>query len=358
MATIQERKSKDGTVSFKAVIRLKGHPTETATFSRKTDAKRWIQQTESAIREGRYFKTRESKKRTVSELIDRYLEAVMPQKSAIMERQRFQLLWWKEKLGYLVLADLTPGIIGECRDDLFRTRTVYNQKRSPATVNRYLAAFSHALSVATNEWGWMDDSPMRKVNKMKESKGRVRFLSDEERVRLLEACKASHYKHLYTIVVLALSTGARKMEILGLRWKDVDLKKQAIRLATTKNGEKRSLPLKGLALQLIQEMSRVRRIDTTLLFAGNNPKRPFEIRKAWVKALEEARIDNFRFHDLRHTAASYLAMDGATSPELAEILGHKTLQMVKRYAHLSDSHTAQVIGRMNEKIFGETAQNT
>jgi len=76
------------------------------------------------------------------------------------------------------------------------------------------------------------------------------------------------------------------------------------------------------------------------------------ITKAWLTAIEKAGIDNFHFHDLRHSCASYLAMNGASLAEIAEVLGHKTLQMVKRYAHLSEQHTLGVVERMNKKIFG------
>jgi integrase len=154
-------------------------------------------------------------------------------------------------------------------------------------------------------------------------------------------------------VVLALSTGARKMEVLGLRWKDIDFQQEVIRLTKTKNGESRSVGLKGHAKALIEKRSKVRRLDTDLLFPGNNPQTPVELRKHWVAALNKAKIIDFRFHDLRHTAASYLAMNGATTSELAAVLGHKTLQMVKRYAHISESHTANIIDKMNNKIFGE-----
>ena len=90
-----------------------------------------------------------------------------------------------------------------------------------------------------------------------------------------------------------------------------------------------------------EEMTRIQKVQ-----------KPAPIRSAWVSALKVAAIDSFRFHDLRHCAASYLAMSGASLNEIAEILGHKTLAMVKRYAHLSDAHTNTVIERMNEKFVG------
>ena len=345
MATIRERKTSNGETRFQAQVRLKGFPPQNATFNRKTDAKRWIQQTEAAIREGRHFKTTEAKKRTLEELIERYIRDVLPTKPKSMNAQGRQLRWWKNELGYLSLADISPSLLAETRDKL-------HQGRQPATVVRYMAALSHAFTVATNEWEWLDDNPMRKVRKPKEPRGRVRFLSDEERVRLLNACKASDCKQLYPVVVLAISTGMRQMEIMGLSWADVDLNRGYIILHETKNDERRSVPLVGHAKELLQEMDKVRRIDTDLLFfSETKPVAPVFIRTPWGKALKEAGIEDFKFHDLRHTAASYLAMNGASLAEIADILGHKTLQMVKRYAHLSEQHTSKVLESMNKAIF-------
>ncbi len=153
-------------------------------------------------------------------------------------------------------------------------------------------------------------------------------------------------------MVLALSTGARRAEILGLTWGDIDLQRKVAVLHQTKNNERRALPLAGQALQCIKELAEMRRIDTRLLFPDKSGKKPIQLRTPWGKALKEAEIENFKFHDLRHSAASYLAMSGASLAEIAEVLGHKTLQMVKRYSHLSEQHTANVVSRMNERIFG------
>jgi integrase len=192
---------------------------------------------------------------------------------------------------------------------------------------------------------------MHKVRKPKEPRGRVRFLSDDERQRLLKACQASTSQHLYHVVVLALSTGARKMELLSLTWRNVDLKRGTIALQDTKNGERRTLPLTGLALTMMHQQ--VQQGDSLLVFPSPDGTKPLDIRTAWKTAIRRAGIEDFRFHDLRHSAASYLAMSGASLVEIAEILGHKTLQMTKRYAHLSESHTRNVVARMNAAVFGE-----
>jgi integrase len=123
-------------------------------------------------------------------------------------------------------------------------------------------------------------------------------------------------------------------------------------LLYTKKDETRVVPLKGMALQLLREMNRVRRLDTDLLFPGKNPQSPVVFQKHWVKVLSAAQVKDFRFHDLRHTAAFNLAMNGASLMEISEILGHKALLIVKRYAHLTESHTSGIVEIMNKKMLG------
>lgn len=352
MASIEERKDSKGRTSYRVKVRIKGCLTQTETFNRKTDAVRWAQKIETAIRDGKHFGTREAKNHTMAELIDRYIENVLPAKTdshKFIQNQQQQLEWWKERIGFYVIADVTPALIAEYRDKI----STKDKKHSPSTVNRYLAALSHAFTVAINEWGWAEDNPLRKVTKMREPRGRVRYLSDEERGNLLEACNNHENKNLYTVVVLALSTGARLMEIMSLTWEQVDIKRARIVLHNTKNKERRVLYLSGLALDLMKKRYDERDKESELVFEGRRKGIPLKIDRYWQEALEVAQIDNFRFHDLRHSAASYLAMNGASLSEIAEVLGHKTLAMVKRYAHLSEAHTSKVVASMNERIFGE-----
>jgi integrase len=285
--------------------------------------------------------------------VDRYIRDVIPQKGRWAGDQAKQLQWWRDELGRLALADVSPAVIAEARDRLAGGTTVRGGPRAPATVNRYLAALSHAFTLAVKEWGWIEDNPFRKVSKPREPRGRVRYLADVERARLLDACRESESPDLYCAVVLALSTGARRIEVLGLRWGQVDFARRAITVLETKNGEIRSLPLVGHALELMQERATVRRIDTDLVFPGRKRNSPVDLRAPFETALKRAgNIKDFRWHDLRHSAGSYLAMNGATLAEIAEVLGHKTLAMVKRYAHLSQAHTTGVVESMNARIFG------
>ena len=362
MASIEKRTADDGSTSYRVKIRLKGHPTETATFERLTDAKKWAQNTESAIREGRHFKTSESKKRTLADAIDRYHKEILAHKKSNTVNQEHYLKYWKQHLGAYTLFDVSAALVVEFRNKIVGLENKYGRKIGATTANRYVQALGHVFTIAMNEWEWVDVNPIRKISKYKESRGRVRFLSDEERNKLLQACKESENSQLHRIVVLALSTGARKMEVIGLKWKDIDFDRKVIVLHETKNGERRVLPLQGYALSIIQEHSKVRALGCEYVFpsqkitrdksAGKAIYQPIDIRTAWENALAKAGIEDFRFHDLRHSAASYLAMNGASLAEIAEVLGHKTLQMVKRYAHLSEAHTSSVVASMNEKIFG------
>ena len=364
MASIRTRTNVDGVVSYTAEIRLKGFPPQAALFARKTDAKRWASATETAIRENRYVKSAEAKKHTLAESIDRYITEILPTKPKAVS-QLYQLEWFKAEIGKYALCDITTAKLVQCRNQLAIGKTAKhkNRVRSPATVNRYLAALSHVFTIAVNDWEWLDESPMRRVKKLPEPRGRVRFLSDDvikdgkttagERSRLLLSCETAKTKHLLPIVVLALSTGMRLNEIRFLTWSVVDLDRNMITLFETKNGDIRVVPLLGKAHELLRKRAaELRACNDQLLFPSTlDPSKPIDITSAWRRALSRADISNFKFHDLRHSAASYLAMSGATPNDISEVLGHKTLQMVKRYSDLSDAHTADVIRKINEKIF-------
>lgn len=352
MATFEKRLKGDGKASYRVKVRIDGSVSRSKTFRRLTDAKKWAQSTEAAIREGRDFPEPQTRKRTVAELIERYEQTVLPQKSKSMIRnQRIQLRWWRERIGKLRLFDVTAATLVECRDELAKGKTKSGRPRSKASVNRYLAALSHVFTVAMKEWEWVATNPFERVTRYREPRDRVRYLSDDERARLLAECKSSSNRHLYTVVVLALSTGCRREEIMTLTWANVDLERGMIVLERTKNKERRAVPITGPALELLRVLRAGCRAGNPLLFPRRDGRKPIAIRKAWDNAVKAANIEDFRFHDLRHSCASYLAMNGATLPEIAHILGHKTYDMVKRYAHLSEQHTAKVLDKMTAAVF-------
>jgi integrase len=351
MANIQRRTWSDSEgerTSYRVQIRRRGFPPISRTFERKSDADRWAREIEADMSRRRYFPQHEAEQHTLANLVDRQLEAVKIDRPHDFERQRVILGWWKEKLGDYTLATLTPELITRHRDQLQAKENLM-----PSTVNRYLSGLSKAFSNAVKEWHWLPAgaNPMLGVSKKKEPRGIVRHLDDDERQALLDACRKSEYEPLYLMVLFALTTGVRRGELLGLRWQDIDLERRVAVLQNTKNGDRRAVPIVPEVARLLREHGKVRNIGNDQLFVGDGPTDVWLFDKAWYAALKAAKVKDFRFHDLRHTAASYLAMSGATTAEIAAVLGHRTLAMVKRYAHLSDQHVGTVVERMTRKYF-------
>lgn len=347
MASIEERTQEDGATTFRVKVRLKGHPVQSASFASKTKAKQWATQTEAAIREGRYFQTVEAKRHTLAEAIERYERDNLPSLKSAAHR-RLHYAWWKDRLGGHTLADITPAAINDALRELAAERQL-----GPQSVAHYRQALSSVLTQAANTWQWIEQSPMHRVPKPALPRGRVRYLSDDERTRLLTACKESANDDLYLAVLLALTTGGRQAETMGASWSQIDLNRATLQLDETKNGSRRALHLTAHVLEMLKERAKVRRIDTGLLFPSRvNPKQPVDLRQPWEKALQTAGIEGFHWHDLRHTFASMAAMNGASLPELAALLGHKTMAMVQRYAHLSPGHTAALAERVASKMMG------
>lgn len=342
MASIEKRISANGSTTYRVKIRLRGQAPESASFTRLTDARAWAQKVEANMKAGRHFGI--SKRHTVAELLDRYEKSALPKlKSAKTVKARLD--WWRDLHGKNLLADMTPDVIAKARDKLKETpKKRGGGARSDADVNRTLAALSSACGFAVKELGWLERNPLERVSKGTENKGRVRFLSDDELPLFLRACRESANPHLYLAVVLALTTGGRQSEVMGLRWPQIDLKRRTAMLGDTKNGDARALPLSGEAVGLLQQRVKVRSLDDDRLFpAKPGCKSPFvDLRTAFASALETAQINDFHWHDLRHTAASYLAMAGTSPLEIAKVLGHRTMAMVARYSHLSPGRVVEL----------------
>lgn len=225
-------------------------------------------------------------------------------------------------------------------------------KRAPATLNRYLISLAALFTWARKNrvLPRNHESPTRYVDKYSEGRGRVRYLSDDERSRLLAACRESAWPRLYMLVLMAITTGARRGELLGLQWKDVDLDRGEAILHDTKNGDRRVLVLID---QVINELSQFAPTDAhksqALVFRSRlRPSQPYASAKVFNEAVAAAGIKNFRFHDCRHCTASYMAQHGASLLEIADTLGHRQLRMVQRYAHLNTDSRRRLIGRVFE----------
>lgn len=343
MASIEKRKTEDGAVSYRVKVRLKGRPPESATFGRLTDARAWAQKIEADMKAGRHFGA--SKRHTLAELLDRYEASELPKlKSAATVKARLD--WWRKHHGAALLSDLTPDVIAKARDTLKETpKQRGGGTRTPADVNRTLAALSSACGHAVKELGWLERNPLERVSKGAEHKGRVRFLDDDELPRFLQACRESSNPSLYLAVVLALTTGGRQSEVMSLRWPQIDLKRRTAMLGDTKNGDARALPLSGEALALLIERAKVRSLTDDRLFPPTAKARKgayLDLRLPFAAALKVAGIKDFHWHDLRHTCASYLAMASTSPLEIAKILGHRNMAMVARYSHLSPGRVVEL----------------
>lgn len=351
MAQIEKRTYANGKSSYRVRIRLTGMPDISASFPLRSKAKEWALQKEVELKTARYFPRDDGKNRTFASFVDYYIEKFLPKNPKSYDKQQQLIQWWKARLGKYYLAHIAPSMIAELRDRLLHETTCRGSIRSSSTVNRYLAALSKAFSICIKELGWLKENPVLLISRPREGKACERYLSKQEIEALLNACQTSRSSSLYSIVVFALSTGARKGEILNLKWKDVDLVRGIATFRDTKNGETRSSSLSEFVIECLRQECQKRIVLSSYVFPNLDGTGPANIQSAWRSVIKKAHLPGVRFHDLRHTAASYLAMGGASTLEIAAVLGHKTLAMVKRYSHLSISSTASALERMNNEIF-------
>ena len=359
MATITKLSRSDGTV-YKARVRKHGQGQISKSFKYRADAVRWAKSIEGDLQRTDAGLVSEAQRHTLGEAIQRYRDEVLPKLRPETARKYDQHLdHWDTKLGTLRLSEISAQKIVEVRDEL---------TGAPATRNRYTATLASVFTACVKQWYWMTASPMQQVSKPEENNKTNRFLSKAELDRLLKACRVSESPDLYLAVLLSITTGARQGEILNLRWQDLDLVKGVVHLRvdaeTTTKGGIRSLPIatpaipllrarKAAALRVLRKNRRQGRIDTLLVFPSKvSSSKPIRLRTAWTTALDRAGIENFRWHDLRHSAASFLAKGGASLLEIGAVLGHKSANTTKRYAHLTEDHTHDLVRGLSDQLLG------
>ena len=314
--------SKTRTNTWKVRIRIKGHRPLTRTFPTRKSAVQWGAVTEGRIRSGERIR----EPHIFRALIDHYQQNVAP-KYRDQKARCSQLEWWAEALhSSTYLENIEPHQIAQAKARIAETR-------SPSTVNHYLSTLSHAFQTA-KDLCWTDHNPTAQIKKVPEPQGRTRFLSRPEIRQLLQATSASPDHQIHFIVQLALLTGMRQGEIMSITLETIHHDPPSAYLPTTKNGQPRTVPLTPAAYKAALALE---------------PHQRFP-RRAWDRVVEAAQLLDFRFHDLRHTAASYLAMGGASTMEVATILGHKTLGMTYRYSHFSEGHSRELLTALAEGI--------
>ena len=249
-----------------------------------------------------------------------------------------KLKWLHSILGELMLDEITLDVIA-------RIKAARVKEASKSTANRFLALVRSILKRAVEEWDWLEKAP--KVKLFKESEGRVRFITPEQ----VQALLSELPPHQQDMVVFSLQTGLRQSNVLKLEWLQVNLERghMWVNAAESKNRKPIAVPLNREALAVLQRQ------------LGKHPVRVFTYAgkpianantHAWKNALKRAGIEDFRWHDLRHTWASWHRMQGTPTHELQQLGGWKTGAMVERYAHLASDHLANAAARLDSLMIG------
>lgn len=337
MGTVFSRTDNAGKTTYQAKVRRKGFPAMSKTFPTKAAAERWITEREAELYAGTArVPSAEVKGYTLSDLIDKYLEEVTPHKKGKdVEETRLRAIQ-RADMAKVPLPDLTSQMLKAYRDD--RLKVV-----AASTVNRELNLISHVISVAAKEWGIKaGDNPAKAVSRPQNPPARDRRLSAQEQVALFAACADTRGGYLRAIVELALETGMRQSELVGLEWERISLPRRTIRLmeGTTKNGHGRGVPLSRRAVEVLESLApeegRHGRVFPNLTTEA--------VKRAFIRTCERAGIKDFHFHDLRHEATSRLFEKGLNVVEAASVTGHKDTRMLMRYTHLDASKLADKLG--------------
>lgn len=355
MAQIRKVDNKKGT-SYKVVIRRKGIKDMYQTFDDYSEAKKWARAMESQIDRGVYKEKSNVKPKaicTVKDLIKEFKENIAPKRYSKPKQYDCMYKWWTDKIGDLTLQEVDTSVLNTCKQMLLNEPPdkpyKEHETKSNSTVRKYIFAFSACLTYAEKELELIDRNPVAKISKPKKAKGIVRFLSDTERPELIAAC-SKHSTRLHLFVIVAMFSGGRYNEVRTLRVENVDFDNNLVHFIDTKNNEDRGVPIHPTITEMIAKYLQENEITTGYIFIDKETKKLPYLKGAFESVIKDTNIKNFRFHDLRHTYASYLAQNGAELLEIAELMGHKSLQQVKIYAHLTRKHTSRLVQNMTEKM--------
>jgi integrase len=311
---------KKGEGQYHVQIRKRGYPTQTKTFSREADAKRWATIVESEMERGIFVSRSEAEATLLKDVLHRYATEVLPTKrSAQSDKSRIKTLL--ENFGDYRLSSLTSTQVATFRDR--RLQVV-----GPQSVIHEINLLNRVLKTATMDWGIAlpGGLPTSQVRKPAKPRGRDRRVNQEEIAKIVAVTESTE---LRTIIALAVETGMRRNELASLMWDDIDLKKQTAHLPKTKTDVPRTVPLSKAAVAALTAFS-AKGEGKVFSLQGESMSQAFE------RACEahRANIADVRFHDLRHEATSRLFEKGLNVMEVAAITGHQTLDMLKRYTHL------------------------
>lgn len=241
------------------------------------------------------------------------------------------------------LRQITPPVIESFKQSFLNTPTKHGKQRSHSTVNYHLRVLSKILSMAVDA-ELLESNPCGRVRKFTQDNQRMRVLSAEEETRLLAALR--HNKLVLQIVTMALNTGLRRGEIFNLSWDDLDFPRRNILVRQSKSGKKRIVPMNNTVVEMLESIDR----RSHFVFPSPQTGGPLtEIKRSFGRAMKEAGIKDFRFHDLRHTAATRMADNGADAFTLMKILGHSDIRMTARYTHATDNALRRAVENLDAK---------
>jgi len=334
VASISKIKRNKG-YTYRVFIRRNKLKPITKVFSSKELAKQFIKRIEGDRELLLAYGSSKEYQITLKDLAKKYLIDEYSGKD--IQKQTTRLQFWVDRYGYKFISEIT-------RTDISRGVYELSNTLSNATVNRYKSAISVVFSYACLHLE-LPDNPALYIPSKPENNEKTRYLSNDERSRLFKACRVSQWGKLYLLVLLAITTGARRGELLGLKWGNIDLHNNLAYVETSKNGQPRVLPL---TQEVVSELLLFKKEDDNLLVFNSKikPEKPFCFNKSWKKALDVADVKDFTFHSLRHTTASYLAQSGASLLEVANVLGHKNISVTKRYAHLCVNSKTKLVNNV------------
>jgi integrase len=320
-------------------------------FPKKAEAEAYLGKVVAAKKEGRYhdvFDVKKETQDTFNDLAARYTENFRTQK-AFRTSKRYLLAMVQEHFGERRLSEITYLDLETYRNRRKATPAKGGKPRTDASVNREMALVSHMIGKAV-EWGMLETSPFKKGKRLmfKENNHRLRFLTDSEIEALFKACDdlKTYTPHLRPIVETALFSGMRRGELLSLKWEQI--RNGFIYLTETKGGKARQIPINDRLAEVFREVRRGDHLKSPYVFCDLKGRRFYAVKRSFASACRRAGIEDFRFHDLRHTFASRLVMRGASLKAVQELLGHADMKMTMRYAHLSQEHLRDSVNLLND----------
>ena len=331
-------------------------------FPKKADAEAYLGKVTVAKREERYhdvFDVKRETQVTFNELAEKYVENFRTQR-AFHTSKRYLLAKVKDHFGEQRLSQITYLDLETYRNKRKATPANGTKPRTDASVNREMALIGHMLGKAV-EWGMLETSPFKKGKRLmfKENNHRLRFLTENEVAALLEACDdlKAHSPYLRPLVETALHTGMRRGELLSLKWEQIRNGFIYLEGGMVKSGKGRQIPINDRLAEVFREVRRGDQLKSPYVFCDFRGRRFYAVKRSFVSACRRAGIEDFRFHDLRHTFASRLVMRGASLKAVQELLGHADLKMTMRYAHLSHEHLRDSVNLLNDLPCGKEMVN-